>query len=254
MARFGVSPELVVAGVASVALHALWLVHEAKASYVRESKPAEVLLEAEREPAPLPEPEIPKPEQTTPEKHAVNQPLPKAAATPQAPAQAAAQAGKTLTAPETPDSSEVADFSMVQGTGDSYAGGTTSSIGTSASAVRGPANLKPVAVQSGSPGLGNSLPSGPDRSRGATPNGTDWNCSSLFPTDPDAGDYATVVIAVTVQTNGKPKSVAVIRDPGHGFAAAARACAMLQSYNVALDRAGQAIVSTTPPIVVRFTR
>ncbi len=252
MARFGISPELVVAGVASIALHAVWLVHEAKASYVRESKPAEVLLEAEPEPAPKPEPELAKPENEPPEKPALNRPAPKTAAAPQAP-QAAAQAAKTLTTPETPDSSEVADFSMVQGAGETYAGGTTSSIGTSKMAVRGPASLKPAAAPAASPGFG-SAPAGPDRSRGATPNGTDWNCSSLFPSDPDAGDYATVVIAVTVQTNGRAKSVAVIRDPGHGFAAAARACAMLQSYNVALDRAGQPIVSTTPPIVVRFTR
>jgi protein TonB len=254
MARFRVSPELVVAGVTSIALHALWLVHDAKASYVRDTKPAEVFLEAEREPAPKVDPEIPKPAEAPAEKPTLNHPAPKAVAAPQAVPQAAAQAGKTLTAPETPDDSAVADFSMVQGAGDTYAGGTTSSIGTSASAVRGPASLKPVAARSGSPGLTNTLPAGPDRSRGATPNGTDWNCSSLFPSDPDAGDYATVVIAVTVQTSGKAKSVAVIRDPGHGFAAAARTCAMLQSYSVALDRAGQPIVSTTPPIVVRFTR
>jgi hypothetical protein len=62
------------------------------------------------------------------------------------------------------------------------------------------------------------------------------------------------VIAVTVDINGRAKSVAVIRDPGHGFAAAARTCAMMQSYKVALDRAGHPMLATTPPIVVRFTR
>jgi periplasmic protein TonB len=153
-----------------------------------------------------------------------------------------------------PDNSSIADFSIVQGEGNLYAGGTTSSIGTSARAVHGPASLKPVAAPHEQTRAVNMLPSGPDRSRGATPASSNWNCSSLFPNDPDSGDYATVLIAVTVQTDGKPKSVAVIRDPGHGFAPAARVCAMTQIFNVALDRDGKPIVATTPPIVVRFTR
>ena len=254
MARSRISPEWAVAGLASLVLHAVWLVHDAKASYVREAKTTEVLFEATREPAPKAEPEPPKPEDAPPEKPALNNaPLKTASAQKNTP-QAAAQAGRTLTAPETPDSTSIADFSMVQGTGDMYVGGTTSSIGTSATAVHGPASLKAVSAPQASRAITSELPSGPDRSRGAKPNITDWNCSSLFPSDPDAGDYATVVIAVTVQTTGKAKSVAVIRDPGHGFAAAARSCAMLQSFNVALDRLGQPIVATTPPIVVRFTR
>ena len=213
-----------------------------------------MLFEATREPAAKAEPEPPKPEDATAEKPALNNAPLKTASTRKNTQQAAAQAGRTLTAPETPDNTSIADFSMVQGTGDMYVGGTTSSIGTSAAAVHGAASLKAVSAQQASHAISNELPSGPDRSRGAKPNNTDWNCSSLFPSDPDAGDYATVVIAVTVQTTGKAKSVAVIRDPGHGFAAAARSCAMLQSFNVALDRLGQPIVATTPPIVVRFTR
>lgn len=255
MARIRISPEWLVAGIASVALHAVWLAHDAKASYVRETRPAEVLFEATREePAPRTEPDPSAPKDAPPEKPALhNAPL-RTLSTQKSVPQAAAQAGRTLTAPETQDNSAVADFSMVQGAGDLYAGGTTSSIGTSAAAVRGPASLQPVPTRQASGATSNQLPSGPDRSRGATPSATDWNCSSLFPNDPDAGDYATVMIAVTVQTTGKAKSVAVIRDPGHGFAAAARSCAMLQRFNVAQDRLGQPIVATTPPIVVRFTR
>jgi hypothetical protein len=254
MARFSISLEWLLAGVTSVVLHALWLVHDAQASYVREAEPAEVLFEATREPAPKAETEPPKPEAALSEQPARNNAPRRSTSAQKNIAQAATQAGRTLTAPETPDSRQIADFSMVQGAGDMYAGGTTSSIGTSAAAVHGPVSLKAVPAQLASPATPNQLPSGPDRSRGATPTGTDWNCSSLFPSDPDAGDYATVVIAVTVQLTGKAKSVAVIRDPGHGFAAAARSCAMLQSFNVALDRLGQPIVATTPPIVVRFTR
>ena len=253
MARIQVSPELAAAALLSTALHAVWLVRDAKASYVHEFEPSELLFEAEPLPAPKAPPEPPPPEKTPPEQ-IERSPASRPHAEQKATAQVAAQAGKTLTAPDAPDNSSPADFTMVQGDADMYAGGTTSRIGTSAAAVRGPASDKPAPAQRIAPSTGLQTVEGPDRSRGATPNGTDWNCSSLFPNDPDSGDYATVVIAVTVQSNGKPKSVAVIRDPGHGFAAAARNCAMQQSYNVALDRAGKPIVATTPPIVVRFTR
>ena len=244
--------ELVIAAGVSAALHAAWLIHDAKASYVRESQPAEVLLEAEPEPAPKAPAELPAPSEASPDKASVRMSASKFAS-PRQTQQAAAQAGKTVTAPETPDSNAVADFSMVQGAGDMYAGGTTSSVGTSKIAVHGPASLAPVAAQRIAPGNATEV-AGPDRSRGATPNGTDWNCASLFPSDPSAGDYASVVIAVTVDPDGHAKSVAVIRDPGHGFAAAARACAMQQRYHTALDHSGRPVVATTPPIVVRFTR
>jgi hypothetical protein len=243
-----------IAAGASVALHALWLVHEAKASHLQASQPAEVFLEAEPEPAPKALPDPPAPEDPAEkQKPALNTPMPKMAAAARPTERAAAQAGKTLTAPETPDSNAVADFSMVQGAGDMYAGGTTSSVGSSKLAVRGPASTNAVAPQHNA-AIAPKETVAVDQSRGATPNGTDWNCSSLFPSDPSAGDYATVVIAVTVEASGRAKSVAIIRDPGHGFAAAARACAMMQSYRVALDRAGHPTVATTPPIVVRFTR
>jgi periplasmic protein TonB len=254
MTHFKISPELSVAAIASIALHAVWLVRDAKASYARD-QPTEVLLEAEA----LPLPPAPKAE-PEPQVPANLHPEPVARSTPRSPSEqraappSAAQAGKTLTAPETPDNSSMVDFSMVQGEGAMYAGGTTSSIGTSATAVRGPASDKAVAAPRSSVAPSNGVLSGPDRRRGATPVGTDWNCSSLFPSDPGAGDFARVVIAVTVQANGKPQSAFVIRDPGHGFAAAAKACAMQQRYNSALDRDGNAIVATTPPIVVRFTR
>ena len=253
MARIQVSPELAVAAILSIALHAFWLVQDAKASYVHELKPSELLFEAESLPTPKAPAESPPPEKTPPEQIERSSAA-RAHAEHKVASQVAAQAGKTLTAPDAPDNASLADFSMVQGDANMYSGGTTSRIGTSAAAVRGPASDQPAAAQRTAPSADLQTVEGPDRRRGATPSGTDWNCSSLFPNDPDSGDYATVVIAVTVLSNGKPKSVAVIRDTGHGFAAAARNCAMQQSYNVALDRAGKPTVATTPPIVVRFTR
>jgi len=255
MARMKISPEWAAAAVTSIALHAVWLAHDAKAMHLPKSEPAEVLIEAEALPPPAVEQAKPEP---APQENIRPEPAPRTApaqknAEPRTALPAAAQAGKTLTAPDSPSSSDMADFSMVQGEGAQYAGGTTSSIGTSAKAVRGPASASrdvgATAVAGSAQGS-----SGPDLRRQATPNGSDWNCSSLFPSDPEAGDYATVLIAVTVLPTGTPKSVVVIRDPGHGFGAAARSCAMRQSYRTAFDRQGNPIVATTPPITVRFTR
>jgi len=254
MARLKISLEWTAAAVTSVALHAVWLVQDAKAMHLPNSEPAEMTVEAEQVPPPReqaqPEPSSEENSHpaAVPPTHSTRHSMEPRAALP-----SAAQAGKTLTAPDSPGTSDIADFSMVQGEGAQYVGGTTSSIGTSARAVRGHASATEVKSPTASGG-GQEAFSGPDRRRQATPNGSDWNCSSLFPTDPDAGDYATVLIAVTVLPSGKAKSVAVIRDPGHGFAAAARACAMMQNYSTALDREGNPIVATTPPITVRFTR
>ncbi len=255
MARFKLKFEWAAAAAGSIALHALWLTHDAKAMHLPKSEPTEVLIAAEELPVP-PEPKAepePKPEENS-RPEPIRAAQPRVNSEPRAALPSAAQAAKTLTAPDAPGPNDVADFTMVQGTGSEYAGGTTSSIGTSAKAVQGPASAtKEVGPRSPS-GSAQEPSAGPDLRRQATPAGSDWNCSSLFPSDPAAGDYATVLIAVTVLPTGKPKSVAVIRDPGHGFAAAARACAMMQVYSSALDRQGNAITATTPPITVRLTR
>lgn len=253
MARLRISPEFAIAAITSVGLHVVWLTHEAKASYLKDAPPAEVILEAESMPVPPPAPEPkaqPEPDNTPKPTQPMSARQDKADAKPALPA--AAQAGRTLTAPDTASASDIADFSLVQGSGTEYVGGTTSSTGTSKAAVRGMAATKPMPAQP-STAMGGGM-GALDRSRGAMPNGTDWNCSRLFPSDPNAPDFATVVIAVTVQTDGKPKTVTVIRDPGNGFAAAARSCAMMQTYRTAFDRTGSPMVGTTPPIVVRFTR
>lgn len=258
MARSGFSWELLVAVTSSAALHGLWLAREAKASYVEEARPAEVFFEPEVLPPPPPAPPAEPEAEPAKSEPVAPAPAPKPAAKAQvAKAEAApppaAQAGKTLTAPDNDNASAVADFTMVQGNGNAYVGGTTSALGTSTTAVRGAASdvPRPAAIASA---YRPAVPSGPDRSRAAVPEAADWNCSRLFPTDPEAGDQATVVIAVTVQASGTPKSVAVLRDPGHGFGAAARACAMGQRFKPALDRDGNGVLATTPPITVRFSR
>ncbi|HMA91457.1 MAG TPA: hypothetical protein VKP30_02180 [Polyangiaceae bacterium] len=247
------SRELSVAAALSLALHATWLVQEAKASYKQKGSRAEMTLEAEvfqvppkPEPTPVPAEENPRVEPAAQRLSA-----PRAASLSSRAAPAAAQAGKTLTAAA--DSDEVADFTLVQGEGSAYVGGTTSSVGTSNTAVHGPVASQPQLSGARNPVL-SSARSAPDRSRSASPTGSAWDCSRLFPTDPEAGDYATVLIAVSLSQEGTPKRVALLRDPGHGFGAAAIQCAMRQRYNVALDREGNAVAATTPPITVRFSR
>jgi protein TonB len=167
-------------------------------------------------------------------------------------APAAAQAGKTLTAADDADSG-LEDFTMVQGTGTEYVGGTTSSIGTNQQAVRGVASDKP-APQKAVVSKVLAPAAAMDASERPRPLGNDWNCSRLFPSDPEAGDSAAVILLVTVGLDGSPKSVTVLKEPGHGFGAAARACAMTQRFSVGRDRTGAPVVSTTPPVTVRFTR
>jgi protein TonB len=253
MARIKMSREMGIAIATSLAVHAVWLVRDAGAANLRVNPPSEVLLEAYEAPppAPAPAPEEAKPVDNQKPEPIVQKSIAKTVAQPTA-LPAAAQAGKTLTAADD-TAGDVADFTMVQGTGTEYAGGTTSSIGTSAKAVHGPAGDAPPPPRAVI-GTKNAPAMGPDLSRSPRPSGADWNCSSLFPRDSDAGDYATVSIVVTVGADGAPKSVTVLRDPGHGFGAAARACAMRQRYAVGLDRQGSPVLSTTPPITVRFTR
>lgn len=255
MARIRISRELSVAVALSMAIHAVWLIREARASSPQVAEVSEVTLETMLS--------RPKQEEVKQEISAVPQNSPPEAIQRSAPPKSqratsssalpsSAQAGKTLTAPDDGADADLADFTMVQGTGADYVGGTTSALGTSRKAVEGRARdvgeeeRRPVVVAKGD--------SGPDRSRSATPIAPAWDCSRLFPSDVDAGDYATVLIAVSVDALGNATRVALLRDPGHGFGAAAIACARGQRFNTALDRIGRPIAATTPPIVVRFSR
>jgi protein TonB len=208
----------------------------------------EIAVERVEPPPPPPQPE-PEPEAPTPTPTATPAPTPTKAAAP--PPAAAAQAAQTMTAPESA-TDDVADFTMVQGTGDAYAGGTTTAHGTSTNAVR----TRHVATSGGAPSPvgGDGAPAaGPDRSRRAAPEADDWRCSDLFPASVDV-DVEKVLIAVQVRADGKPTSVEVVRDPGRGFGPAARTCAMRQRYAPALDHDGTAVAGATRPFSVRFTR
>ncbi len=241
-------------GEARTAMHDfLWATYE-----VEPPPPPKEEKPKEPEPEPPPEPEAP------PAPKPVVQPQTKPDAPkdtkPEPPKAEAAQAGKTLVA-----AADVADFSndftMIQGTGANFAGGTTMADGTSKDAVRNrKVGSDGVPQGTGSaPAAAPPPPSNePDRSRPARPTHAAWSYSHLFPAEADAEgiDNATVQIAVTIRADGSAQSVKILNEQpaGNGFGRAARTCALSQRYEVAFDRAGQPIAATTAPFTVRFTR
>jgi periplasmic protein TonB len=220
---------------------------------LRERLRSEVDIDLAPPPPPPPPPLPPEPE---PEPEKEPPPPPKANEPPSAPPPAAAEAGKVLTAEPDPDEPvDLTGDGFVTGTGERFAGGVTASTGTAKKAVRAP-----TAAATGT-GAGSRLPVGPlvgpkDLSRPAGINSSgDWNDCGFPPeADQEGVNFGKVTIAVTVRTDGRARSVAVIKDPGYGFGAVAQRCAMRKTYQPALNRAGEAIEQTTAPFTVRFTR
>jgi protein TonB len=203
--------------------------------------------QAPEPPHPEPEPVKEEPKLPPPPPMAIKE------ATPPPAAPAAAKAGAVLTAPANPD--EPANFDgIISGTGETFAGGNTSSTGTSDTAVR----TKPAAV-GGVPGGTGTAPTGPatsvDKSRTAGVSGSkDWNCPFPPEADSDQIDQAFPTIQVLVRPDGTPERVTVLSDPGHGFGRAASRCAMQQRFDAALDRDGTPIAGVTKSLRVRFER
>ncbi|MDP9003153.1 MAG: energy transducer TonB [Myxococcota bacterium] len=207
------------------------------------SAPEEIdVMKEDAPPPPRAEPEA------KPEPVAMQRPQPREAPPPPAPAQAA----KVLA--QEPDPNEPVDLTgntIVQGNGDTYAGGFTTANGTSGNAVRG------AAVAGGVPGgTGPVRPApqvGTDRSRAASVGATEWNAP--FPPEADAAqiDDAYVMLQVDVRPDGTPAAVRVLSDPGNGFGREARQYALRQHYSPALDHDGNAIAATTR-VRVHFSR
>jgi protein TonB len=108
-------------------------------------------------------------------------------------------------------------------------------------------------------GGGGGVPSpdgaGPgDRSGSVSLEDQSWSCPWPRGADADQIDEQTVVIRVVVDADGRVESARVLSDPGHGFGEAAVACALRSRFNPARDRAGRPTRSSSPPILVRFTR
>jgi len=57
-----------------------------------------------------------------------------------------------------------------------------------------------------------------------------------------------------VRADGHAEHVDLLSDPGFGFGAAARMCALRTRFEPARDTAGQPIIALSPPIRVHFYR
>ena len=145
-------------------------------------------------------------------------------------------------------SPELADFTataFIVGSGTSYAGGTTTSSGTSHKAALDP--VAPEASRSTPPSLRS-------RARAVTLDQSAWNCPWPAEADAEQVNEQTVILQASVRADGRADRVDILSDPGLGFGAAARLCALRTRFEPAHDMAGQAIVARSPPIRVHFFR
>ncbi len=178
------------------------------------------------------------------------------------PAPAAAQAGRALTAGEA-SADDVYDFTIVQGSGPRYVGGVTHARGTGQKAtydrnarVGGQGTERATRTEP----RPKAVPKKPQQQKPprepvpAQPITRTWKCP--FPAEADKFQvhFARVRLVVTVNEQGRAQSVRVLSDPGHGFADAARRCALRESYSPFRDGWGRSVTATTPPFTITFTR
>ncbi len=224
---------------------------ESVAAYVKNNLQLQIDIDTPPPPPPPPPPEAPPPE-AEPEKAP---PPPPQAANEPPPPPAPAEAGKVLTADPDPDAPvDLTGDGFVQGEGE-FRGGITSGSGTAKTAVR---DLK--AQPGGVPGGTGTAPAPAlkapekDLSRTASAATTgDWrDCPYPNEAQMDGIEFGRVQMAVTVGPDGRAKSVAILQDPGSGFGAQARQCAMRKVFTTALDKFGQPVVGTTAPFFVKF--
>ncbi|MGD0835226.1 MAG: energy transducer TonB [Polyangia bacterium] len=157
----------------------------------------------------------------------------------QPPAQAGAIVARADSAPV-----DLTSTTFVTGSAGFYAGGATAANGTSRTAVH------ERDVVAASP----PLASQPDRSRAVALADESWSCPWPREADAEHIDEQTVVIRALVREDGSVESATIVADPGHGFGAAAVACALRTEFEPARNRAGQPIRAKSPPIRVRFVR
>jgi protein TonB len=223
----------------------------AVSQYVKNNLQMQVDIDTAPPPPPPPPPEK-EPEQE-PEK--APPPPPQAANEPPPPPPAPAEAGKVLTSDPDPDAPvDLTGDGFVTGNGE-FRGGITSAAGTAKTAVR---DIK--AQPSGVPGGTGTAPAPvakapeQDLSETARPIGTSWSdCGFPAEAQLDGVEFGIVKLVVTVNPDGRAKSVTILSDPGSGFGNHARQCAMRRTFKPALDKFGQAVVSSTPPFTVKFT-
>ncbi|NMO18693.1 TonB family protein, partial [Pyxidicoccus fallax] len=154
-----------------------------------------------------------------------------------------AQAGQVVAAKESAEPLDFTGFDIASGQGPRYAGGVTASSGRSTTAVA------PGTVT----GADGDDPEG-SLARPVRLPARNWNCPWPREAESLRVDEETVVLRVVVTPEGGVTSAELLSDPGHGFGAAALACARSARFEAAVDRAGRRYLATSPPIRVRFKR
>lgn len=158
--------------------------------------------------------------------------------------------GPLLTAPSDP--LDTPTDGPVVGSAPETLGGFRGRTGTSTTPVHNPA-AHPNGVGAGTAPAPAPRQIARDQSGPATRNGaSDWRCP--WPAEADDIDEAYVTIQVTVNADGRAGRVAVLADPGHGFAREARSCAMRERYGAAHDRDGSSIAGDTKAFRIHFER
>jgi periplasmic protein TonB len=220
--------------------------------FVKNNLQLQIDIDSPPPPPPPPPPEPPPPE---PEPEKAPPPPPPAANEPPPPPPAPAEAGKVLTSDPDPDAPvDLTGDGFVTGNGE-FRGGITSSAGTAKTAVRDiKAQPGGVPASTGAAPAPLAKTSEKDLSQTASPIGTSWSdCGFPAEAQLDGVEFGIVKLVVIVNPDGRAKSVTILSDPGSGFGNHARQCAMRRTFKPALDKSGQAVVSSTPPFTVKFT-
>lgn len=186
-------------------------------------------------------PPPPPPPVTAVEPKAESPRLARVARAPHARPAAPAQAGQLAAA--SPEPADFTGTAFVVGVGSSYAGGTTTSHGASKTPARG-------IVAPGGTGDGAAR----SQARSVSLDQAAWNCPWPAEADAQQVNEQTVVLRAAVDVDGHVDHVDVLSDPGFGFGAAARLCAMRTRFEPARASAGQPIAAVSPPIRVHFFR
>lgn len=154
-----------------------------------------------------------------------------------------AQAGQLAAA--LPEPVDFTGSAFVVGTGTSYVGGVTTKAGTSRIPAYGS-----VATD----GTGDGAAVAQSRARSVSLDQAAWNCPWPAEADAQQVNEQTVVVRVAVGADGRADRVDVLSDPGFGFGAAARLCALKTRFEPAHDPVGQPLAALSPPIRVHFFR
>jgi periplasmic protein TonB len=239
---------MAVAGVVALAAHLLLLLAMRGAGHAANRATATAPPSRQYEvdmTALQPVPAVRRPERAEIEKRAPT-PRARAIATLRAPAAAARAAAVVAQEPDPGAPVDLTADAVVTGHATAYAGGVTTSAGTSASPGRGGSSMA---------GAGDAVrATAIDRARPVSLESEKWSCPWPREADAEQIDEQTVVLRVVVDAGGAAEQATVLADPGHGFGAAAVACALRTRFVPARDGNGEAVRSVSPPIRVRFTR